>query len=149
MVLEIPGGLFGQSDVRETATSDPTGTSYVSVPSSAFINQQPDTLDSRYADGTHTFISAVARNIYASIQIPNGAVVTGVVVYGNDTGNTWTLIQSSLSGSANAAMATAAVNTEDTSITNPTIDNSTNGYALKVATNQNDIIYGGRVTYTI
>ena len=46
-------------------------------------------------------------------------------------------------------MATAAVDTEDTTISNATIDNSTYGYFFVVTNGDvGDEIHGARITYT-
>ncbi len=80
--------------------------------------------------------------------LPNGAIVTGVIVYGNDSVETWTLNRLTLSNKTVEAMASANQNTEDTSISNATIDNSSYGYFIVTSgLNSGDEIYGARITY--
>jgi len=82
--------------------------------------------------------------------IPNGAIVTGAIVYGNISDESWYLRRIVLSTAAVTDMANANINTEDTTITTPTIDNITYGYYFETTTLDNgDQIYGARITYTI
>ncbi len=89
---------------------------------------------------------------HASVQLPDGAVVTAVIVYGDGPAEaeTWNLYRLTLTDKTQAIMAgPTAVNTEDTSISNATIDNSTYSYMLRTTTiDTNDEIYGARITYT-
>ena len=88
-------------------------------------------------------------HVTASVNLPNGAVVTGVIIYGTDTAQTWTLDRITIDGSTVANMAGANIDTEDTSISNATIDNSTYAYMLTADNQQSgDEIYGARITYT-
>ena len=83
----------------------------------------------------------------ASVSLPQGAVITGVIVYGSNATKTWRLRRVTLSGGANSELATANVNTEDTTITNPTIDNSLYTYFLQAEETGHNV-FGGRITYT-
>lgn len=86
------------------------------------------------------------------VSLPNGAVVTKCVVYGNagTANSSWRLDRATLASSSSSNMATAFVGTEDTTITNPTIDNSTYVYRIWVYDLVNtDVIYGARITYTL
>jgi hypothetical protein len=90
-------------------------------------------------------------NFVCPVNLPHGAVVTGAIVYGEDTSDTWILRRILLSNTATSDdMANATFDTEDTSISNATIDNSTYSYVFVTGTvasgNQID---GARVTYTI
>jgi len=81
--------------------------------------------------------------------IPNGAIITGAVVYGNSVANPWKLRRINHTGTS-SDMATASVNTEDTSISNATVDNSTYGYYLSIdEVDLNQFVFGARITYTI
>lgn len=123
-------------------------TSYASIHGAAF---QSDTEIGDYSLNSNGYTSnaAIAWS-NASIQIPNKAVVVGAIVYGSDATNAWTLSRSALAGGTTGDLGTAAVNTEDTSITNATIDNSTYSYTFQVTGQSTaDVIYGARVTYTI
>ena len=196
MVLEIPGKILGQEDVRETPAATATatavgltdgkylvvdfhadmtderkitagtgigftdnganntfviavsgGTSYWSTPGIAFMQYEAD--DSRGFTGGRLDNSTGTTQQTAPVDLPHGAVVTACVVYGNDTGKTWTLNRANNNaGETIAAMATAAFNTEDSSISNATIDNETYTYFLHTNCGTGDDIDGARITYT-
>jgi len=129
-------------------------TSYWSCPGVNFA-----TINGTYTEASPTWSHTTGRlqvttevggYCMAQIDLPNGAVVTGATVYGNTTGNDWTLYRVTLSGGAGATMATAAINTEDTSISNATIDNSTYTYFIKaeITGPDTEYIYGARIKYT-
>lgn len=150
MVLEIPGGLFGQSDVRETATAE-TGTSYVSIPGVAF-DTDDNAKDFQKSNTGGTIRTDESMNLVAPIQIPNGAIITAAITYGNAgaEGEIWTLYRIAVSGAATSALAGTAVNTEDTSISTPIIDNSLYAYYIGIPSlDAADEIYGARITYTL
>jgi hypothetical protein len=123
-----------------------TSTSYYNIPGSEFKHSLNTDLwemlnGTFYADGD-TIISS-------PVHLPNGSVVTGVNVYGNDTTETYTLLRKTANSTANSTMATANINTEDTTISNATIDNENYNYFFVTSTlNDGDIIYGARVNYT-
>ena len=101
-------------------------------------------------DTADTYLTSVGDDPYlmAQINIPNGAVITGAVVYGADATNTWVLRRTIITNKTTSDMANAVVNTEDTTITNGIIDNSLYSYWIYVLTGLNDKIYGARITYT-
>ena len=150
MVLEIPGGLFGQDDVRETTTTPVvTGTTYwsasglhfsVALPSADIINYS--------ASKGSVFPGENGRTLTCAVLLPHGAVVTAITVYGQ--GGTYILQRNNFAGGTKDDMASANIGTEDTSISNATIDNSAYQYwitANSVSTNEE--IYGVKITYTI
>jgi len=155
MVLDIPGGLFGQGDVRETATTDTSGlfgTVWTCV-GTAFDATNPDT-DQVKKDDQEGKIVAEADGITftTSISLPHGAVVTKVVVYGNAAASaeTWGLWRDDIDTINSEKLAGANINTEDTSISFATIDNNNKRYNLGTSTlDTNDAIYSVRITYTI
>ncbi len=155
MVLELPGGLFGQQDVREgaTSTSAVTGTLYWSCTGDNFIASTPDVDDVSYGGGGDVGPSAGTVNFVAPVFLPHGAIVTSCIVHGNAAAEDkdWTLRRTNL-GVTLVTMATAAINTADTSITSPTIDNSQ--FAYMISTDalvglDSDTLYGVIITYTI
>lgn len=81
------------------------------------------------------------------IQIPQGAVVTGAVVYGSSASPDWLLRRIDSSGTK-TTLATASVNTEDTSISNATIDNDNYGYFFLMETPSGETVNFARVSYT-
>ena len=98
---------------------------------------------SRSAGGDIT----IASQGFAQVNLPNGAVVTGAVVYGSVAEETWTLTRTPFTTDGGAALASAAVGTADTSISSATIDNSTYAYFFVVSVGNQDI-YGAKITYT-
>jgi len=61
----------------------------------------------------------------------------------------WTLNRITLSTGASSQLATATLNTEDVTITNGTVDNSTYAYYLSTdVMDGSDIFYGARIKYT-
>ena len=169
MVLEIPGKILGQEDVRETPASagafsfdtndftDTAGlislknkTSYLSIPSSGFATQEPD-VNNVFINSREARADANTIPFYAAVNLPHGAVVTAIIVYGNAgaTSKTYTLHQTNRVGNFDATMATANIGTEDSTITSPTIDNDNFSYSVSTTSlNINDRIYGARITYT-
>jgi len=98
-------------------------------------------------DASGTLLSGDAGEAVATIQIPNGSKVTGAVLYGSSATPTWLLKRKTLSGGAVSTMATANNNTEDTTISNETIDNDTYTYVFSCSHSDSNI-YGARITYT-
>lgn len=136
--------------VAAGAVSLKNKTSYVSITGSAFI---PLLIGS--AMGTDAIISSgkytasQSALVSACIQIPNGAVITGAEVFGDDSGETWNLYRVRLSDGDLQAVAAANLNTEDTTITNATVDNSLYAYVFETSSLEaNDDIYGARVKFT-
>lgn len=126
-----------------------SGTYYWSCPGANFIPNMPDTADISIYSG---YIKADANGIslYAPVFLPHGAVVTGAIVYGNISDESWELYRVTLAASTTSLMATEDLNSEDTAPANPIIDNSTYTYVLETSTlDTNDRVYGARVTYTL
>ena len=129
----------------------PHGIYYWSCPGTAFQANQPDIQDISYNTSSGVLASDTITVVVSHIiGLPNGAIVTGAIVYGNDAGETWQMRRTLLSTSVDSSMASNNINSEDTSITNATIDNSLYCYIFKTSTlDAADIIYGARITYTI
>lgn len=83
----------------------------------------------------------------APVNLPHGAVVTGAIVYGSDTAETWILRRIKLSDQSDDTLATGTIGTESTTITSEEIDNFTYAYFLTAGTGNSDEIYGARITY--
>ena len=126
-------------------------TEYYSVPATEFKALNPDVDDITYSISSSQ-IATVGAGIYlqAPVNLPHGATVTACVVYGSDTGESWTLTHSLItSGGSQTNMATAAIDTADTSITDGTIDNSTKVYNLETSEfGAADIVNAALITYT-
>ena len=174
MVLDLPGfkSPLGQRDVRETSQSNvvtenfnttdflvasnivnlKNKTSYWSCSATAFHALLPDVDDIHYGMNTGDLTADAAINndtLQAPVNLPNGAVITGVIVYGSDGTNAVSLFRKTLNAAGSTLeMASTSINTEDTTISNATVDNSTYGYFLEVEHGNADVLYGARVTYT-
>lgn len=130
-------------------------TSYWSCPGTNFVEEQHR---QAYYFNTDGHIQSYADDLTLScpVFLPNGAVVTAAIVYGDAAaaaGIVWSLYKIKLSDLTAVAMASAAVNTADTSITagTETIDNSLYCYFMSTRTDEfdtGDEIYGARITYT-
>ena len=112
MVLEIPGGLFGQKDVRETITAG-TGTSYWSCPGVNFKPAAADEPSASYVLGTIGVTVAAPRTVSAPVFLPHNAIITSVIVNGSSPTRVWTMKRIDAAGSS-TTMATANINTADT-----------------------------------
>jgi hypothetical protein len=124
-------------------------TSYWSFSFASINSNTPDVDDVNLSGNGYTLGGSYILQI--PVYLPQGAVVTDCVVYGNvgTEDDTWTLKRQSLSTTTQSDMASAAFNTEDSTISNATVDNSTYSYIISstilIAT---DEVYGGRITYT-
>lgn len=141
---------FNSNDfnVASGAVSLKNKTSYWSCSGVQFITDDDTNDVITYSNGTFRSDDA-ATFALAHVSLPQGAVVTGAIVYGGDAVETWTLKRINLSTGAVATLATDDFNSEDTSIDNATVDNST--YAYFFITSEldvNDTIKGARISYT-
>ena len=146
MVLDLPGGLFGQDDVRETATAT-VGTKILSISGTDFNAQNAET-DNISHLGYGLGVSATAVFLTVGVNLPHGATVTSVIVTGNISDETWTL-RRTITDKEQEAMATGNIGTEDTSITTPIIDNDIYHYYIATSGLDNgDTIYKVKIKYT-
>ena len=124
-------------------------TSYWSCAGVNFGANDPDVIDLRKSISTGKItINQDNVSLMCPVFLPHGAIVTACVVEGA-AAQTWTLYRATITGAAAGALASAAVDTEDTSISNATVDNSTYYYWIGVASvDTADEIYGARITYT-
>ena len=149
MVLDLPGGLFGQDDVRETNTTIPSGTSFLSLNPDVFL---PTNLDTDQTIRNGQIVRADADGIFmsAGVNLPHGAKVTNVIVNGNISNETWSLNRNQLDGGSSDIMASGNLNSASSTITNPIIDNENNSYIIASSSlDSTDEIWGGVITYTI
>lgn len=117
-----------------------------------FRTIEPDTTTVTYNNDVGRVTNDVAGNttFTAAVNLPNGAVVTHCVVFGSDATTNWVLQRNTLQNPGTAiSMANSTVETEDDTITEPTIDNVTFGYWIQVTIGQSDTIEGARIKYTI
>ena len=135
-------------NAAHTATAE---TQYWSCPGTNFHGQTPDVDNVTVAaDGSIT-ANANGISFRANVNLPHGATVTKVIVYGNAgaAAENYHLVRGNHAGWF-SDMAAADINVEDTSITNAEIDNEDYIYLLRTSSLDNtDRIYGGRITYTI
>ena len=167
-------GFFIRSDVRETATTRveqanfniddflvaantvnlKNKTSYLSISTYDFTSNSPDVDDVIKGSGDsedYFHITAGTVNVGVGVKLPHGAVVTACVVYGDAgaSGENWTLRRQQHQPGSNDDMASAAINTEDTSISNATVNNNLYTYSIVAeGLDAGDDIYGARITYT-
>jgi len=139
------------TDSEAQAACGLNGTLYLTIAGLAFTTINPDVDDVIKQNG---YIQASANGIIlqGGISLPNGATITGAKVYGNAASqdDTWYLRYTALSNGSYTTMATAVIGTEDTSITNPVIDNTLYGYYFTTtALDIGDRIYGARISYTL
>ncbi len=128
------------------------GTLYWSCSGNAFSPRYP--YNNNVSRSTTGILIMGANNIncICPVNLPDGATVTAVVVYGNAaaTAETWYLSRVAFSDKARTAMATGAIETEDTTISNPVIDNSLYGYFFRTSSLDIDNeIWGAEITYTL
>ena len=118
-----------------------------SIPGAAFL---PDSAASFDHDEEGILDINTGQHTTAPVMLQNGVTITGVIVHGSRTAGTWFLYRSTLDASTGKeTMATANIDTEDTSITNPIIDNNTYKYWLQYESDGADTVNGARIKFTI
>ena len=130
----------------------PKGRNVISISANGFIPSQPDVDDVAYGtDGTgQMFISGGSVQAVANVTIPDGATITEVAVYGNAAteDSTWTLYRNPTTTNTAETLATATVNTADSSISLAVVDNSAFSYHIAVGTLvTNDRLFGAKIKY--
>jgi len=151
-ITNLTDGAAAQDAAAFGQIAISSGTKYLSIPGSAFLSENPVTNDF-YRDGNYlTSSETTAESYVAPVNLPHGAVVTAVIIQGTTTGENCTMARAEIDGDLEAGMSSAAMNTEDTTISNATINNQTYTYALRVASlgiAEPSSIWGARITYTI
>ncbi len=123
-------------------------TSYYSI--SGFEFHTTSMTNATYED-TGTFTANAGVSALAPVHLPHGAVVTSCIVQGNAgaTDVAWTLSRQANDAGAVVTMATANIDTADSTITSGTIDNSAYSYTIYTGSlSANDSIYNATITYT-
>jgi len=145
-------GISIRTDLNVSGDISFTGERKWSCAGINFSAINPDTDD--VSKGTTGVITASADGIFltAPVSLPDGVEITAAIVNGNAgaSAETWNLTRIKLSDATLDVMATAAINTEDTSIISDAIvDNDTYAYFFYTSSIDNgDSIYGARITYT-
>ena len=149
MVLDLPGGLFGQDDVRETETGERGEISYWTCAGTNFSAVNPDVNDVAYDTAGRLVMSADGIVCFAPVFLPHGAVITAVVLTGSISDETWVFEREPIGGVGGDIIANTSINTEDITISNGTVDNSAYRYFIYTSSlDTGDQIYGVRITYT-
>ena len=140
------------TDLEAQQANNLDGDLYHTIPGTHFKPTYPKTTSvSHWANG-QIYVYDVDTDLFCPVLLPDGATVTAVKVDGNAgaSSQTWTLNRVAQADQAETAMATATVQTEDTTITNPVIDNQDYLYVLNInGLDTNDIIYYVRIKYTL
>ena len=127
-------------------------TSYWTCPGAAFINltRDMDGLEIDHSNGVSQILGIGGVSLTAPIKLPNEAIVTACIVYGNAgaTGETWTLNRINITTGNDDVMGGANIGTADTSITNGTISSGYSYFIQTSSLDDGDTIWGTKITYT-
>ena len=156
IVIVNAGAGISVSYASGTATVTNTfagGTSYWSCPGTNFIPRIMGRTSGKEVDYNVDGVADAqenATNFQAPVFLPNGAVITSIVVNGNISDETYELYSIILSSSSNETMiSTTNFNTANSSISFATVDNSTRAYYITTSSlDATDEIYGATITYT-
>ena len=144
-----PGDILYSSEVNAFNTQSKNKTSYWTCDGRNFhVKDQADDYTYESNKGALT-VGTDSTYCLASVNLPQGAVVTAVICYGNISDESWTFERTRLSTGSTSVMAVANINTEDTTITNATVNNPFYAYSMRCNLLDNtDEIWGVRITYT-
>lgn len=140
------------TDAEAQAACGLDGTLYTTFPASLFIAGNPASDDVTYNSDGYLNCNADNINFRCPVLLPDGVTVTGVIVYGNAaaTAEEVSLKRIKLSDASVDGMAYSNIGTEDTTISNAVIDNSSYVYYLDTSSlDTNDQIYGARISFTL
>ena len=140
------------TDLEAQTACKLNGTLYWSCAGIHFDGHYPDVAD--VYKTINGYIRAQADGIYmvANVNLPNGATVTGAIIYGNAAAEAelWYLQRIAFSDATLVNLATTYIGTEDRGISYAIIDNSLYSYYLRTGSlDTNDEIYGARIKYTL
>lgn len=141
--------LVGRTDIELIRPEKGT---IISLPGAAFHGHEPNT-DDLIIDVDEGTIKAQADGItlICPIQLPEGAIVTEVIVWGNAAaiaGETYSMIAMGVNYSGDNAMCTASIGTASTTIAHATIENGRFHYYITTSSiDTNDTLYGLRIKY--
>ena len=140
------------TDAEAQAACNLDGDLYWTLSGIGFLTEHPDIDDVTRRSSGYIEFSADDIDVGASVNLPHGATVTEVIIYGNAgaTSQTWVLRRFTLSDQSSDVMASAVVGTADATINYAVIDNSIYNYYLYIAgLDSGDRIYGARIKYTL
>ncbi len=124
-----------------------------SCPGNNFQALSPDSFDMTYLNASDVATGVAETtgagiNLVAAVFLPNGVTITGVITYSDVSTESWTLKRINISTGVAEILATASLNTEDTSITSSTVDNDTYAYLIGIEPmDASDEIWGARIKY--
>ncbi len=117
---------------------------------SHFHAVNPDTDQCHLSTFGKIVADANGITFHANVNLPNGATVTGVIVYGNISDEGFLMHRDTLASDNTLIMADENIGTEDTTISQATINNALYSYKIKTASlDTTDEVYGAKITYTI
>jgi len=139
--------------LKDFRSSHLGGADYITIPGGGWLPEFGGAAegDDLQRGGNYFMAGNNANTAFFPVDLPDGAVVTRAIVYGNAgaTAETWSLRREEIAGSAAGVMASANFDSADTSISNATIDNETYVYYLESSTiDDTDEIHGGRIDFT-
>lgn len=126
-------------------------TNYLSLSTGNFTAMSPDVDDISFAGGDgRVDMTGASVALIAGVNLPHGATVTSCIFYASVSTEDWELERTAVAGaSGRDIMATAALNTADTSIIEPIINNLTHRYWISSDfMDATDDMYGAVITYT-
>ena len=140
----------GHAILNDTTIAIRRGTYYWSCAGQNFHARNPDTDAIFYDDDEGTLYSEADNlEISAPVFLPHGAVVTGVCIYGTG-GLGWSMIRKDLESNNFVEMAAGETSVEETTITDPDIDNSNYAYWLVLWDVDNGkAVKSARIEYTL
>jgi hypothetical protein len=121
----------------------------IAVHPAQFTPVLPDT-DDVYVSEIGEKIMASADNItfVCPLTLPDGAKITSAIVRGNSAASaeTWALVKFTRASGGTVTIASGNINTRDSSITEPVIDNADSSYCFTTSSlDTNDEIHGGKI----
>lgn len=138
----IKGGV----ERRETIVRDKG--LIISLHPSQFTSVHPDT-DDVYISAAGDYIEDTAGGVQflCPLNLPDGAKILSCIINGNVAGaETWSLIKQTRTTATTTTIATAAVNTADTTITDDIVNNAESTYCIVIsALAAFDLIFGGKI----
>jgi len=129
-----------------------TGTQFWSCSGTDFKDDTPnvDYINYELSTGYAVAKTLLGTAMVAPVHLPHGATITAVIVYGTSTAETWNLLKGTHQSGTFINVASANVETEDTTILGNPINNQTNFYFFRTSViNQNEKIEGARIKYTL